>query len=150
MIVTIMDNKNKKHLDAVKKMVDKNAVSIDVAAIANQFTLIALSSKDEVLGFLSYKEDYSCDYIPASPLNNIYVVASTVDLSSNKIQIVSDFYQYLQDLYPNHEIYTNIVSSDTTCVQVLTECGFVFHTVVENRGRPKGDIICFKYSPVFA
>ena len=148
MIVTIMNNKNKQHVDAVKKMAEQSKISIEPLEAVSQNVLIALSPQDEVLGFLAYKEDYNCDYIPASPVNNIFVMVVEVEQLENKTNILSDFYQYLQDLYPNHEIYVRTLSSDTANVRILTERGFVFHTVIENRNREDIDVICFKYDPM--
>ena len=148
MIVTIMNNKNKQHVDAVKKMAEQSRISIEPLEVVSQNVLIALNPQDKVLGFLAYKEDYNCDYIPATPANNIFVTSVEVELLENKTDILSDFYQYLQDLYPSHEIYVKALSSDTANVRILTEKGFVFHTVVENRNREDIDVVCFKYDPI--
>ena len=148
MIVTVMNNKNKKHVDAVKKLAEQSMITVDSSELTSQCVLIALTPQDKILGFLSYKEDYNCDYIPATPANNIFVTSVEVELLENKTDILSDFYQYLQDLYPSHEIYVKALSSDTANVRILTEKGFVFHTVVENRNREDIDVVCFKYDPI--
>lgn len=148
MIVTTLNNKNKKHVDAVKKLAEQSLITVDLSELTTQCVLIALTPQDKILGFLSYKEDYNCDYIPATPANNIFVTSVEAELLENKTDILSDFYQYLQDLYPSHEIYVKALSSDTANVRILTEKGFVFHTVVENRNREDIDVVCFKYDPI--
>ena len=148
MIVTTLNNKNKKHVDAVKKLAEQSLITVDLSELTTQCVLIALTPQDKILGFLSYKEDYNCDYIPATPANNIFVTSVEAELLENKTDILSDFYQYLQDLYLSHEIYVKALSSDTANVRILTEKGFVFHTVVENRNREDIDVVCFKYDPI--
>ena len=124
-----------------------NSCDAYFAATLNQNILLALDANDNVLGFMSYRENYTCPHIDKETFNNLYVTTVITHIQSRKRGVASAFYQYLKDLYPEHEIFTRTWSTNISHSKILCAQDFVVHAVLPNDRGEGIDTVYFRYTP---
>ena len=77
---------------------------------------------DTVAGFMSFRKDYSCDYVPA--VKNLYASTSVVDPAFRGQGLMKKFYQTMIRHYPDRPIYTRTWHENTPHLHVLAKLGF--------------------------
>lgn len=174
-ITTLTPEKNSQHLNAVKRLIEASDTEFIPTLSARSSTtqqslitpaeshkncdlyfqeicaqniLIAMDSKDNLLGFMSYRENYICEHIAKEFLDNLYVTTVIVDKAARGHAIAGAFYQYLKELYPDHYLFTRTWSSNASHIRILNEQDFIVHKILKDDRGEGIDTVYFKYSPL--
>ena len=89
---------------------------------------------DTVAGFMSFKKDYSCDYVPAA--KNLYASTSVVHPDFRGQGLMKKFYLAMIEGYPDRPIYTRTWHENHAHLRVLEKLGFTQIAKLENHRGP--------------
>lgn len=96
-----------------------------------------------LLGFVSFKENYTTDVIGAKHLPNIYISTLLVSPSARGKGLTRQMYTALFKLYADRNIFTRTWSSNTAHIHILAKFGFkTLCTLKDDRG-PGIDTVYF-------
>ena len=104
-----------------------------------------IAVEDGVLvGFVSYKENYSCAEIPPSEIPNIYISTLIVSPSARGKGVTKALYNKLFSEYESVNIFTRTWSTNIPHIKILQGYGFEVIKVIENDRGNKIDTVYFK------
>ena len=115
--------------------------------IASQYILIAIGDKKELIGFMSFKKNYSCEHISRKTYNNLYVTTVIVNNNLRKHGTAAKFYDTLKEYYPMYNIFTRTWSTNTNHISVLSKQGFIEHCRIKDDRGDGIDTVYFHYQP---
>ena len=87
-----------------------------------------------VAGFMSFKKDYSCDYVPA--VKNLYASTSVVHPDFRGQGLMKKFYLSMIEHYPDRPIYTRTWHENHAHLRVLEKLGFTQIAALKNHRGP--------------
>ena len=88
-----------------------------------------------LIGFVSYRENYTCPEIPSEELPNIYLSTLVVSPKARGKGVTTALYRHLFDAYQNVNIFTRTWSSNYAHIKILGKYGFdLTHTLKNHRG----------------
>lgn len=102
---------------------------------------------NELIAFVSYKENYNCDEIPPNELPNIYISTLIVSPKARGKGVTKALYNKLFSEYENVNIFTRTWSTNIAHIKILERYGFVTVKVLKNHRGNGIDTIYFKKSP---
>ena len=132
-ILTEADNDFVPPLSKRSSTIDKSFSSeaVNCGGIESYFAemrkqeIMAVFENGEIIGFVSYRLNFSCDEIAECDSHNLYV--STLVLSGNARGkgITKKLYSYVfNELYPDRNIFTRTWSTNLAHVKILKSFGF--------------------------
>ena len=99
-------------------------VSCYFAEMSKQNILCAFT-EEEILGFVSFRENYISDVISEDELPNIYVSTLILSPKARGRGLSTEMYSYLFDtLYPESAVFTRTWSTNTAHTKILSKFGF--------------------------
>ena len=100
--------------------------------VMEQSVLVMLEA-DEVLGFVSFRENFVSDVIKEKSLPNIYISTVVVRAKARGRSLTKKAYAYLfQILYPERRIFTRTWSTNEAHIKILKAFGFTELKRIEN------------------
>ena len=79
----------------------------------------------EILGFVSYRENYVCDYISDGKLPNIYVSTLILKPEARGKNLTKLMYAHLFDtVYPDRNVFTRTWSQNFAHTKILSDLSF--------------------------
>lgn len=106
-------------------MCDKD---IGISAYLNEMIeqkILACIEDDELLGFVSFKENYVCDSIPESCLPNIYLSTLIVSEKARGKGVTTGMYDLLfNEIYKGVNVFTRTWSTNIAHIKILGKFGF--------------------------
>lgn len=101
---------------------------------------------DTVAGFMSFKKDYHCDYVPAG--KNLYASTSVVSPDFRGQGLMRKFYEAMIEHYPERPIYTRTWHENTPHLHVLARLGFELIAELKNHRGPGIHTVYFRRNSV--
>ena len=90
---------------------------------------------EELLAFVSFKENLVSDVIGKDELPNIYISTLIVRPKARGTGLTYKMYENLFDAYKNSNIFTRTWSANASHIKILSRFGFeVFKTIKNDRG----------------
>lgn len=89
---------------------------------------------EKIAGFMSFKKDYSCEYVPAG--KNLYASTCVVAPQFRGQGLMKKFYLAMMEHYPHRPIYTRTWHENTPHLHVLATLGFAQIAKLENHRGP--------------
>lgn len=91
----------------------------------------------ELLGFVSFKENYSSDVISEENFPNIYLSTLIVKKAARGQRLTVRLYEYLfNELFPDKNIFTRTWSTNAAHINILGKFGFsLIKTLKDDRGQ---------------
>lgn len=87
----------------------------------------------KLLGFVSFRENYTCDSIKENTFPNIYISTLIVSPTARGKGLTKKMYSYLFDtLYGDRNIFTRTWSTNGAHIAILEKFGFVNTVRIEN------------------
>lgn len=105
----------------------------------------AVFEEDKVIAFVSWKEDYTCEYIDALP--NIYISTLIVRPQARGRGVTTALYKKLFARYTDRHIFTRTWSTNFAHIRVLEKYGFVCTNTLPNHRGNGIDTVYFQKSP---
>ena len=121
---------------------NSNSIEDYLKNIKDQDIIVALDN-DIVVGFMTYKKNYTCEHISTNYSINIYITTILVDPEFRKRGITKEFYRLLLDRYGDRYIFTRTWSTNIPHINLLTSLNFYEHCVLENDRGHNIDTIYF-------
>ena len=91
---------------------------------------------EKLLGFVSFKEDYTSEEICQEDLPNIYLSTLIVSPEARGKGITYSLYGKLFSTYKNANIFTRTWSTNASHIKILSKFGFeLFKTIKDDRGK---------------
>lgn len=94
--------------------------------------IMASVDGDKLLGFVSFRENYTNNEIKASDLPNIYISTLIVNPESRGMGITRKMYDILFEEYKNVNIFTRTWSTNGAHIKILGKYGFDLICRIEN------------------
>ncbi|MBQ8425251.1 MAG: GNAT family N-acetyltransferase [Clostridia bacterium] len=91
--------------------------------ILNQSMLVA-TFENYIIGFMSFKKNYTCEHISEEFLPNLYVSTVIVNSNYRGKGITKLFYKKLNELFFDHHIFTRTWSTNAGHLKILNSLGF--------------------------
>lgn len=90
----------------------------------------------ELLGFVSFKENYDNDVIAKCDFPNVYLSTLIVKKAARGKKLTVRLYEHLfEQLYPNANIFTRTWSTNAAHINILGKFGFsLIKTIKDDRG----------------
>lgn len=76
------------------------------------------------LGFMAFKENYTCDHIPQETLPNLYASTCVVDPCTRGRGLMKNFYKEMIRLWPERSVYTRTWHTNYAHLHILDTLGF--------------------------
>ena len=119
-----------------ENLIDLNNGGIDdyLEAIKNQNFILAIH-QGVIVGFMSFKKNYTCEHISNSYSINIYITTIIVDPEFRKRGISRSLYHYVLDRYKDRYIFTRTWSTNYSHISLLESLKFEnYCTLLNDRG----------------
>ena len=104
----------------------------------------AAFEEDKLIGFVSYKENYSCPDIPAEECPNIYISTLIVSPAARGKGVTTALYKKLFYHYEAVNIFTRTWSTNFAHIKILEKFGFEVIKVLRNDRGSGIDTFYFK------
>ena len=114
--------------------------------LLNQHLLVA-THKNYIIGFMSFKKDYTCDYISNENLPNLYVSTVIVNPNYRGKGITKLFYKKLTETFSYHSIITRTWSSNVRHLKILNSLGFKNTAIIKNDRGENIDTVFYTLTP---
>lgn len=102
-----------------------NGIEAYCAEVLRQPILVCVEGK-QLLGFVSFKENYIPEHIPNAKLPNIYVSTLILSPESRGRGLTKKLYAHLfAEQFPDRSIYTRTWSTNAAHLKILGDFGFV-------------------------
>ncbi len=113
---------------------DKNGILNYYTEMEKQDILAAIDDDGTLLGFVSYKHNYTSEIITKTP--NIYLSTLMLHPKSRGKRLTNKMYEHLFcELYPDHHIFTRTWSTNAVHIKILSNFGIgEFHRIKNDRG----------------
>ena len=121
-----------------------NGIADYFAEMKQQCFVLALEGQ-QVAGFMSFKKDYHCDYVPAG--RNLYASTSVVSPDFRGQGLMKKFYLTMIEHYPDRAIYTRTWHENFPHLRVLDQLGFVQIAELPNHRGPGIHTVYFRRNP---
>ena len=92
----------------------------------------AAFEKGQLIAFVSYKENYTCDKIPQDDLPNIYISTLVVSPEARGKGVTKALYSALFSAYESANVFTRTWSTNFAHIKILQGYGFQTIKVLEN------------------
>lgn len=99
--------------------------------LLNQYMLVATINY-KVVGFMSFKLNYTCEHISETFLPNLYVSTVIVNPNCRGKGITKLFYKKLNEEFFDHYIFTRTWSSNIGHLKILNSIGFENTVTIKN------------------
>ena len=109
--------------------------------VADQSAIVA-TKNDEVIAFISFKKDYTCEHISPDYRPNLYVTTIIVSPKHRNQNLAGQMYDFLIKKFPKHYIFTRTWSTNLSHIRILLTKKFHEHCVLTNN---RGDNIDTNY-----
>ena len=87
--------------------------------------ILACVEGEELLGFVTFKTDFSCKYIPQDTYPNLYICTLLLSERARGRGVSVKMYTHLFDtLFPRVNLYTRTWSTNAAHIKILTRFGF--------------------------
>lgn len=101
----------------------------------NQRFVVAVEN-DELLGFVSYRENHTSDDIEPDYVPNIYISTLIVSSNARGKGLTRRMYDHLFQTYSSSYILTRTWSTNIAHIKILEQYGFTTHKVlIDHRGK---------------
>ena len=92
--------------------------------------------EDNLIGFVSFKENYTCDAILENDLPNIYLSTLMLKAEARGKRLTQQMYDYLfNTLYADRSIFTRTWSTNIAHLRILEKFNFsLIKTIKDDRG----------------
>lgn len=104
----------------------------------------AVFEEDELIAFVSYKENYTCSEISKSELPNIYLSTLVVSPKARGKGVTKALYGRLFSYYEKVNIFTRTWSTNIAHIKILEKYGFEVIKVLKNDRGNSIDTVYFK------
>lgn len=95
--------------------------------------VLAAVENGVLLGFVTYKEDYTCPQITKSTFPNLYICTLLLSPAARGRGLTTKMYAYLFDvLCPTRNLFTRTWSTNHAHIKILTRLGFDLIARLEN------------------
>ena len=94
--------------------------------------LMVATENEKLLGFVSFKENFTNDKISENELPDIYISTIIVHPEGRGRGLTKKMYKILFDEYKDVNIFTRTWSLNTAHIKILKEFGFETFSVLEN------------------
>ncbi len=123
----------------------KNGVMSYFEELKKQRFVVACEG-DKLLGFVSFKENFTNDVILERDLPDIYISTLLVSAEARGMRLTYKMYEFLFECYKNSNVFTRTWSTNALHIKILSSFGFdVLKIITDDRG--KGiDTVYFKKS----
>lgn len=88
---------------------------------------IVVTKKDEVVAFISFKKDYTCEHISLEFRPNLYVTTIIVSPKYRNQNLAGLMYDFLVKKFPKHYIFTRTWSTNLSHIRILLTKKFHEH-----------------------
>ena len=111
--------------------------------------ILAAFEDGALLGFVSYKKDYTAAPIDEGTFPNLYICTLRVKKEARGKQLTARMYTHLFDgLYPTRSLYTRTWSTNTAHIAILARFGFAeLHRIKNHRGEGIDTVYFYKKRP---
>ncbi len=91
----------------------------------NKQHILGVFDEQELIGFVSFRENYTSSEIGENTLPNIYLSTLVLNPSARGKNLTYRMYEYLFDtLYPNSSVYTRTWSTNFAHIKILSKFDF--------------------------
>ena len=111
-------------------------------SMASQPVILALE-EGRCLGFMAFKENYTCHEIGAETLPNLYASTCVVHPDARGRKLMEGFYREMIRLYPAATVCTRTWHTNIPHLRVLEKLGFRELTRLPNHRGPGMDTVYF-------
>lgn len=119
-----------------------DGISAYLDALMEQEIVCALDD-DSLLGFVSYRKDYTCPEIDKSLTPNVYLSTLIVSPDARGRGITRQIYSYLFEKYSDRPIFTRTWSTNLAHIKILEKFGFSEHLRIKNHRGENIDTVYF-------
>ena len=133
-------------LDLHSSEESKSGIEEYFVEISKQSAVVA-TFKGEVVGFVSFKYDYVCEYITKDFAPNVYVSTIIVHPKYRHRSIASSMYEVLIKKLPKHYIFTRTWSTNLSHIRILLSLGFHEHCQISNDRGENIDTNYYRLNP---
>ncbi len=109
--------------------------------------LLIAYNKEQVLAFVSYKENFVNDEIGNTTLPNIYITTLVVRPEFRGKGLTKAMYKWLFSFYKNANIFTRTWSTNLPHIRILSQFGFHPFRVLKNHRGQGVDTVYFQKTP---
>lgn len=120
---------------------DTGGIEEYFSVMATQPVVLALEGT-QVLGFMAFKENYTCDQI--SELPNLYASTCVVHPLGRGKGLMTGFYREMIRQFPGRSIFTRTWSTNAAHFRVLEKLGFSEYTRLKNHRGEGMDTVYFR------
>lgn len=103
-----------------------------------------VTEEGKLIGFVSYKENYTCPEIGEQELPNIYLSTLVVSPAARGKGVTRALYQHLFSAYAAGNIFTRTWSTNIAHIRILEGYGFETVCVLKDHRGPGLDTVYFK------
>lgn len=108
----------------------------------------AAFEEDELIAFVSFKENYTCCGISETELPNIYLSTLIVSPKARGKGVTTALYQKLFSEYKKVNIFTRTWSTNIAHIKILKKYGFELIKTLENDRGNRIDTVYFKKAKI--
>ena len=113
-----------------------------------QQQILCVFEGETLLGFVSYRENYTCDQITEDTFPNIYLSTLIVKPEARGKGLTRKMYEYLfWDQYRDRNIFTRTWSTNSAHIKILDGFGFTLIQRLENDRGNGIDTVYFRKKP---
>ena len=122
----------------------KNGI-LDYYNEMNKQPILASFEKNELLGFVSFRQNYKSDIITEQSFPNIYISTVLLKPEARGKRLTSRMYEHLFcNLYPECDIFTRTWSTNYAHIKILEKFNFILISRIENDRGDGIDTVYFK------
>lgn len=99
--------------------------------VAEQSAIVVMKN-GEVIAFISFKKDYTCEHISLEFRPNLYVTTIIVSPKYRNHNLAGQMYDFLIKKFPKHYIFTRTWSTNISHIRILLTKKFHEHCVLKN------------------
>ena len=87
--------------------------------------ILAMLENGKLLGFVSFRENFTSDVVKEETLPNIYISTLVVRSEARGMGLTKKAYAYLfESLYPERHVFTRTWSTNNAHIRILSGFGF--------------------------
>ena len=121
-----------KNLSSDATIQNDDGVKMYFDGMMNQ-RVLGCTENGKLLGFVSFRENYTCDSIDENTFPNIYISTLIVSPDARGKGLTKKMYSYLFDvLFPERNIFTRTWSTNGAHIAILEKFGFENTVRIEN------------------
>lgn len=109
---------------------------------------ILVRENGHAAAFLSYRENYTCDYISSDTIPNCYISTIIVHPSFRGRGIMGQLYDTMIAAFPSHSLFTRTWSTHTVHDHILRRRGFRELARIPHHRGPGIDTVYYSHIPL--